>query len=234
LRIVLVGTQHPGNIGSAARAMKNMGLADLALVAPRRFPHDEATAMASNATDLLETAKVFDSLPQALADCSRVVATSSRPRSLSVPVTTPRELATRWAAGAFGGTLAIVFGRERNGLTNQELEHAQELLAIPTSAEYPSLNLAAAVQIVSYELCAAAGAPVSRGEAHEPVSQDEMERFFEHLERVIIATRFLNPDNPRLLMRRLRRLYARAEPDANEMNILRGILTSVEESISRR
>lgn len=229
-----MGTQHPGNIGSAARAMKNMGLSDLALVAPRRFPHAEADAMASNATDLLAAATVFDTLPEALADCARVVATSSRPRTISVPVTSPRELAMRQASGAFGGKLAIVFGRERNGLTNQELEHAQELLAIPTSAEYPSLNLAAAVQIVCYELCACAGTTTAGGEPHEPVSQEDMERFFEHLERVVIATRFLNPDNPRFLMRRLRRLYGRAAPDANEMNILRGILTSVEESLARR
>ena len=213
--------------------MKNMGLADLALVAPRRFPHAEAVAMASNAGDILESAKVFATLPEALADCARVVATTARPRSLSAPVTTPREWAARHAAEGLPGRVAVVFGRERTGLTNQELEHAQELMVIPTATEYSSLNLAAAVQIVAYELRASVGTPIGREDAHEPVTQDEMERFYAHLERVLVSTRFLNPDNPRLLMRRLRRLYGRAAPDANEMNILRGILTSVEESISR-
>jgi TrmH family RNA methyltransferase len=234
IRIVLVGTQHPGNIGAAARAMKNMGLSELALVAPRRFPHPEASAMASNAADILDRAMVFDSLPAALAGCARSVATTARPRSLSVPVHTPREWAARQAAGEFPGRTAIVFGRERTGLTNQELEHAQALLVIPTASEYAALNLAAAVQIVAYELCASAGTPVPRGEAHLPVAQEELERFYVHLERMLVATRFLDPDNPRFLMRRLRRLFGRAEPDANEMNILRGILTAVEETIARR
>jgi TrmH family RNA methyltransferase len=230
---VLVETQHPGNIGSAARAMKNMGLSDLALVAPRRFPHDEASAMASNARDILESAKVYATLPEALADCARVVATTARPRTLSAPVSTPREWATRRASGEFRGRVAILFGRERTGLTNQELEHAQELLVIPTPSEYSSLNVAAAVQIVAYELVASAGVGGPQGDAHAPVGQEDMERFYTHLERTLVATRFLNPDNPRLLMRRLRHLYGRAAPDANEMNILRGILTSVEESLSR-
>jgi TrmH family RNA methyltransferase len=234
IRVVLVGTQHPGNIGSAARAMKNMGLGELALVATRAFPHREATAMASNAGDVLERARVFATLPEAVADCARVVATTARPRSLSVPVSTPREWASRLADGEHEGRVAVVFGRERVGLTNQELEHAQELIVVPTASDYASLNLAAAVQVVTYELCLAAGTDVPRGELHEPVAQDEMERFYGHLERVLVATKFLDPTNPRLLMRRLRRLYGRAAPDANEMNILRGILTSVEEGLGRR
>lgn len=234
-RIVLVGTQHPGNIGSAARAMKNMGLADMALVAPKRFPHAEARALASSATDILDRATVHGTLPEALEDCARVVASTARPRSLSVPVYTPREWVARLSSHPVQGRIAILFGRERIGLTNQELEHAQELLVIPTAPDYSSLNLAAAVQIVTYELCTASpGAQPRDEDAHQPVSQDDMERYYAHLERVLVATRFLDPANPRLLMRRLRRLYGRAAPDANEMNILRGILTAVEEGIGRK
>jgi len=233
VRIVLVGTQHPGNIGAAARAMKNMGLAELALVAPRAFPHHEATAMASNADDLLDRAQVYATLAEAVADCAHVVATSARPRSISVPVMTPRVWAGRMAAGALGGRVALLFGRERTGLTNQELELAQEIVVIPTGGEYSSLNLAAAVQILTYELCAAAGGAIPPGEPHLPVDSAEMERFYSHLERVLVATRFLDPSNPRLLMRRLRRLFSRAAPDANEASILRGILTSVEERLRR-
>jgi tRNA/rRNA methyltransferase/tRNA (cytidine32/uridine32-2'-O)-methyltransferase len=233
VRIVLVGTQHPGNIGAAARAMKNMGLADLALVAPRAFPHSEAAAMASNASDVLDRARVYATLAEAVADCAYVVATTARPRSISVPVTTARDWAARVGAGACGGRVALIFGRERTGLTNRELDVAREIVVIPTIGEYASLNLAAAVQILSYELCVVAGGGIPRGEPHLPVDNEEMERFYAHLERVLVATRFLDPSNPRFLMRRLRRLFGRAAPDANEANILRGILTSVEESLRR-
>lgn len=233
VRIVLVGTQHPGNIGAAARAMKNMGLADLALVSPHRFPDPRADAMASNATDLLATATVHADLASALQDCARVYATTARSRSLAVPVVTPREAAEQLRSGSFEGRVAVLFGRERTGLTNAELDFAQQIIAIPTAAEYPSLNIAAAVQIVSYELGVAGGAQAPAGEPHVPVAQADMERFYTHLEQVLVQTRFLNPDNPRLLMRRLRRLYARAAPDANEMNILRGMLTAVQDTIRR-
>jgi tRNA/rRNA methyltransferase/tRNA (cytidine32/uridine32-2'-O)-methyltransferase len=234
VRVVLVGTQHPGNVGAAARAMKTMGLTDLALVAPRRFPHAEAEAMAAHADDLLEAAAVHADLRDAIAGCTRVVATTARPRSISVPVSTPREWATRMAAGeSAGGRVALVFGRERTGLTNQELELAQEIVVIPTGTDYASLNLAAAVQVLAYELCATVGNATVQVPQHVPVDAAELERFFVHLETVLVRIRFLDPDNPRFLMRRLRRLFGRAAPDANETNILRGILTAVEASLRR-
>ena len=233
LRIVLVEPQHPGNIGAAARAMKNFGLSDLALVAPHKFPHAEASAMAANAGDVLASARVFESLPEALADCSRVIATSARPRYISVPVSTPNEWAALAAQGDEGeGRIALVFGRERSGLTNDELDYAHRLIVIPTGNADSSLNLAAAVQIVAYEVGMATGAAIpERIAAHRPVGQEEMERFYVHLERALTGTRFLDPRNPRLLLRRLRKLVGRAAPDANEMNILRGILTSIEDAL---
>ncbi|MDB5987037.1 MAG: methyltransferase [Nevskia sp.] len=233
LRVVLVEPQHPGNIGACARAMKNFGLRELALVAPLKFPHADASAMASNAGDVLDAAQVYATLPEALADCSRVVASSARPRYISVPVSTPRDWAQR-AAQAFaagdGGRIALLFGRERTGLTNEELERAHELIVIPTGGIDSSLNLAAAVQILSYEIGLAAGAAIpQRIVGDQPVDQTEMERFYEHLQRALIGTRFLDPEHPRLLMRRLRKLFGRAAPSANEMSILRGILTSIED-----
>lgn len=234
LRIVLVEPQHPGNIGAAARAMKNFGLRELALVAPEQFPHAQASAMAANAGDVLAAAQVFANLKDALADCARVVATSARPRYISVPVSTPREWAARAASGeaeALGaGRIALLFGRERSGLTNEELDCAHELIVIPTGAEDSSLNLAAAVQILAYEIGLAGSAAIpERIASHKPVAQEQMERFYVHLERALTGTRFLDPANPRLLMRRLRKLFGRAAPDKNEMNILRGILTSIED-----
>lgn len=233
IRIVLVGTQHPGNIGSAARAMKTMGLRELRLVAPRAFPHPEATALAAGADDLLERAQVCTDLGEALADCAWVAASTARPRHISVPVYTPREWAQRLAGGAVQGRIALLFGSERVGLSNRELDHAQEIVTIPVDPGYGSLNLGAAVQVLCYELRLASGALPPEPEPHRPVDQAELERYYEHLQRVLVRTRFLDPDNPRLLMRRLRRLYSRAAPDANEMNILRGMLTAVEDSLRR-
>jgi len=237
VRIVLVAPQHPGNIGSAARAMKNMGLKNLVLIAPRAFPHPEATAMASNATDVLDAARVFADLPAALADCPRVFATSARPRYLTVPVSTPREWVTHLPDHAALGPLAILFGRERTGLTNEELDHAQELIVIPTGGEDSSLNLAAAVQVVAYEIQLAAQglgpAAPAVDKAFPPATHADMERFYVHLEQTLVRTQFLDPGNPRFLMRRLRLLFARALPDTNELNILRGILTSVENTLRR-
>jgi tRNA (cytidine32/uridine32-2'-O)-methyltransferase len=232
LRIVLVHPQHPGNIGAAARAMKTMGFSDLTLVAPRQFPHSNADAMASGAADLLASARVVRTLAEAVADCTRVVATSSRTRSLSLPVFEPREWAARWASGSLGRQVALLFGPERVGLTNEILESCQEIVSIPVDAAYASLNLAQAVQVLCYEL-RLTHAPPRPAEAHEPVEQAELELFFAHLEEVLIALAFLDPDNPRLLMRRLRRLFARATPDFNEINILRGILAAVEARIER-
>jgi RNA methyltransferase, TrmH family, group 1 len=232
VRVVLVGAQHPGNIGAAARAMKTMGLRELVLVAPRRFPDPQAAAMASGAEDLLERARVCATLDEALAGCTHVAATTARQRYLSLPLFTPREWVARHASGAVGGHIALMFGRERVGLTNEEVDRCQELISIPADPEYSSLNLSQAVQVLAYEIRASqpAGLVV---EAHEPVDAAEMERFYQHLEQTLVDLRFLNPDNPRLLMRRLRRLFARAAPDANEMNILRGMLTHAQQAVTR-
>lgn len=231
--IVLVGTTHPGNIGAVARAMKNMGLARLRLVQPRVFPSADATARAAGADDLLAAAQVYDSLEEAVADCALVVGASARVRAIACPSLTPRACAERVAAGSQPGMAAIVFGREHSGLSNEELDRCHYQLHIPTHPGFSSLNVAAAAQIVCYELLLAAGTEVSpvavtAGE-EEGVSHEEMERFYDHLQVVLTELDFLDPANPRHLMRRLRRLYNRARPDRNEMNILRGILTAVQD-----
>jgi tRNA/rRNA methyltransferase/tRNA (cytidine32/uridine32-2'-O)-methyltransferase len=233
IRVVLVGTQHPGNIGSAARAMKTMGLRNLVLVAPEAFPDARANALAVNAVDLLEQAQVFATLDEALAGCSRVAATTARQRHISAPGYIARDWAERLAQSELAGDIAVLFGRERTGLFNEEIDRAQELIHIPTSEDYTSLNMASAVQIVCYELLLASGAPPLELPGHEPVDQVDMERFYVHLEEVLVRTRFIDRTNPRLLMRRLRKLYGRSAPDANEMRILRGILTSVTDTLER-
>jgi TrmH family RNA methyltransferase len=237
VRIVLVGTTHPGNIGATARAMKNMGLRDLALVRPKLFPHEDATARASGAEDLLESASVHDTLADALADCSYVAATSARSRSIGWPCMAPRECAERLVAEARRGLPAIVFGPEKSGLTNDDLDRCNTLLTIPTDPGFSSLNLAMAVQVVSYELRVAGFGslqPDPGRDGHIPLAGGaDLERFYGHLERVLTASGFLDPENPRHLMRRLRRLFARAEPDQNEINILRGILASIERPVQR-
>ena len=227
VRIVLVEPQHPGNIGAAARAMKTMGLADLALVRPEKFPHKDATDMAVGAADLLERAQVFANLRTAVADCAYVVGSSARLRSLPHNTLTPRELAPRLAR-EIEGRIAILFGSERVGLSNADLELCHALVSVPANPEFRVLNLAAAVQILAYELRLADGAELRGAPVREPVDANEMELFFQHLERVLVDIKFLNPSHPRQLMRRLKRLVARAEPDQNEMNILRGILAAIE------
>jgi tRNA (cytidine32/uridine32-2'-O)-methyltransferase len=227
IRIVLVEPQHPGNIGAAARAMKTMGLSDLALVRPEKFPHKDATDMAVGAADVLERAQVFSNLQAAIADCTFVVGSSARLRSLPHNTTTPRELAPRLARD-IAGRIALLFGPERVGLSNDDLESCHELVSVPADPEFRVLNLAAAVQILCYELRLAAEPGLPGAPERQPVDANEMELFFQHLERVLVHIRFLNPEHPRQLMRRLKRMYARAAPDENEMNILRGILAAME------
>jgi tRNA (cytidine32/uridine32-2'-O)-methyltransferase len=232
VRIILVETSHPGNIGAVARAMKNMGLGDLVLVNPRYFPHEDASARASGAEDLLQSARVVSSVDEALADCNYVAGASARPRTIEWPLMEPRECAERLLqeSASASGTVAVLFGPEKSGLTNDHMDRCDTLLSIPTISSFSSLNLAMAVQVVSYELRVAALA----GEIAEVVRDtplatgDEMEHFYRHLETVLTDSGFLDPENPRLLMRRLRRLFVRAEPDKNEVNILRGILASLE------
>lgn len=235
IRIVLVNTTHPGNIGAVARAMKTMGLPQLYLVEPRQFPSADATARASGADDVLAHAVVTASVDEALADCSLVVGTSNRERTIGLPCMDARQCAERIGEEAGSGAVAILFGTEHSGLSNADLDRCHYQLRIPTNPAFPSLNIAAAVQVVAYELCMAArAAPVVRLDERVSVTAGEMERFYAHLEEVLVAIEFLNPESPRQLMRRLRRLYNRLHPDENEMNILRGILTAMQRQLTRR
>ena len=230
IRIVLVGTTHPGNIGACARAMKNMGILDLALVAPLHFPHEEATARASGAADILTNAAVVDSIEEAIEDCVYVAGASARSRSINWPSMDARDCAARLMKESRQGTVAAVFGPENSGLSNAHLDHCHTLLTIPTDPGFSSLNLAMAVQVLTYELRAAR--TTDKSPEYEPdappATSAELEHFYAHLEQVLTDARFLDRDNPRHLMRRLRRLFIRAKPDQNELNILRGMLAAVD------
>jgi len=231
IRIVLVGTSHPGNIGSSARAMKVMGLRELYLVSPVQFPDATATAMASGADDLLATARVVDTLEAAVADCRLVLGTSARLRSLPWPLQTPREAAGQAADGARHAQVAVVFGREKSGLSNAEMHLCHGMIHVPTSDQYNSLNLAMAVQIMAYELrlaCLGEKLPPQQPDA-PPARTEDLERLFEHMESALVTIGFLNPANPRHLMARLRRLFLRAGLDETEVNILRGVLSAAEQ-----
>jgi len=228
LRIVLVGAQHPGNIGAAARAMKVMGLHDLALVAPQRYPDPEASARASGADDVLERARVFDTLEDAIGDCGLAIGTSARGRHTQWPLVDARTAATRAIERAQDQRVALVFGRERSGLANAELDLCQLNLQVPTNSDYRSLNLAAAVQVVAYELRMAAGDRPEAVSPQEAVSTADMEGLYGHWQEVLVASGFLDPQAPGVLMRRIRRLFNRAAPDRNELNILRGALRALD------
>jgi TrmH family RNA methyltransferase len=230
VRIILVGTTHPGNIGATARAMKNMGLSDLMLVSPKHFPHEDATARASGAEDILDIASVVSSLEEALDDCTYVAGASARARTIGWPAMTPRECAPRLVQESDHGIAAVVFGSEKSGLTNEDIDRCNTLLTIPTEPGFSSLNLAMAVQVLTYELRVAAmtaDEPPPEPES-PPATGTERENFYAHLEQVLTRSGFLDPENPRLLMRRLRRLFTKAELDQNEVNILRGMLASLD------
>jgi tRNA (cytidine32/uridine32-2'-O)-methyltransferase len=233
VRVVLVGTLHSGNIGSAARAMKNMGLNRLYLAAPLEFPHREATYRSVQAVDVLENAVVTTTLEEAVADCTLVIGTSARERRIQLPQLGPREMGSACLARHHGEQIALVFGREDSGLNNEELRLCHWHVHVPTSAEYSSLNLAAAVQLLCYELRMAALDALCDGSPPEPqwdeplATVEGVERFYEHLELTLRDIGFLNPAAPRQLMTRLRRLFNRVRLDQMELNILRGILTEV-------
>lgn len=245
VRVVLVNTSHPGNIGGAARAMKNMGLTRLVLVEPRRFPDHGASARAAGADDILTDAVVVDTLEEAIADCVLVLGTSARDRRIPWPVVDPREAAHKvldQLAELPDAQVALVFGREDAGLTSDELQRCQFHLHIPSNPDFSSLNLAAAVQVVVYELRMLAlqrqSLPTSlqkvetSSTANEmPTTADEMEQYFAHLQQVLVEIGFLDPHQPRHLMPRLRRLYGRIRVNRMEMNILRGILTETQKAI---
>lgn len=232
IRIVLVQTYHPGNIGAIARAMKTMGLKELYLVDPREYPAEEASNRAAGALDVLDSATVVQTLPEAIADCTQVFATSARKRNYSRPQVTA-EQAADWIKENPNEKIAIVFGRERMGLSNEQLEMCQQLLYIPGNPEYDVLNIGAAVQIVSYELFKQFG--LHRDELLETSSDDEiyanqvdLERFYQHLENTLSDTGFLVKNHPGEAMKRLQQMFARAQPNAKELRMLRGILGSVD------
>ena len=238
IRIVLVNSTHPGNISGVARAMKNMGLSRLVLVAPLNYPHEQARWRAASAEDLLASAVVVDSVEEAIADCQFVVGTSARERRIPWPLLDPRQCAGRIGSLSDREQVAVLFGREDRGLTNEELQQCNLHLNIPTSDAYSSLNLAMAVQIVCYELRML----LVQGElaADEDAQWDtpfatveNMERFYVHLEETLTELEFLDPAAPRQLMARLRRLYGRVRLDEMELNILRGILTETHKWVAR-
>lgn len=232
IRIVLVETSHPGNIGAAARAMKNMGLGELVLVRPQRFPDAEAVARASGADDVLAAARVAASETEALAGCGLVLATTARDRDHYHRILDVREAAQRAVAEAASAPVAIMFGAERSGLSNEALLHAHALLRIPTAGGYSSLNLAMAVQVACYELLRAAGSgAVAPAPREQPLADAaELARLFEHLNTVLQEIDFRDrTPSGNSLINRIRRFLQRAELDTNEVNILRGILTHVQQ-----
>lgn len=228
--MVLCETAHPGNIGAAARALKTMGLGQLVLVAPQRYPDPQAEWLAVGAIDVLARARVCANLDQALAGCAFTVACTARPREVAVPMVAARDAAARIVEVARDQPVALVFGNETYGLTAAEVSKCQLLATIPADPDYSSLNVAAAVQVLAYELrLAAVGATVrhSSGKLPEHATHEEIERFYEHLERSLLAAGFLNPRSPKKLMARLRRLFGRAQLEQEEVNILRGVIKTL-------
>lgn len=240
VRVVMVNTTLPGNIGSAARAMKTMGLTDLVLVDPKKPIDEEAVARSSGATDILEAATQVSSLDEAIGDCGLVIGTSARSRSIPWPLLNPRQCAERTILTSKRQKVAIVFGREDRGLTNEELAKCQAHVHIPTNPDYSSLNIASAIQVICYELRMAVESEVNLSSEFwgvdwdkELASAHELEGFINHLERVMIESDFLDPENPRYVMTRLRRLFNRSLPDKVEINVLRGILSSISKKMNR-
>ncbi|MCP3322244.1 tRNA (cytosine(32)/uridine(32)-2'-O)-methyltransferase TrmJ [Aeromonas hydrophila] len=231
IRIVLVNTSHTGNMGSAARAMKTMGLSQMVLVDPQAQPDDNAYALAAGASDLLANTRIVSTLDEAIADCGLVIGTSARSRTLSWPMLDPREAGEKLVTEGMQHPVALVFGRERTGLTNDELQKCHYHVAIAANPEYSSLNLAMAVQTLCYEVRMHWLQQEQVGETDMAVdypSAEQLEGFYQHLEQTLLKTGFIADDHPGQVMSKLRRLFNRARPEAVELNILRGILTSVQ------
>lgn len=230
VRVVLMHTSHPGNIGAVARAMKNMCLEQLVLVQPAQFPSAEATARAAGADDLLAHAHCCATLDDAVANCGLVIGASARLRSVRVVELDPRACAHRVLQASRDIPVALLFGREQSGLTNEELERCHALVHIPSNPEYSSLNLAQAVQIIAYEVHLAHLTGEWTGSAPEfpPCTAEAMEHFYAHLEQTLIQLEFLDPTRPTQMLHRLRRLFQRAQPDTHELGILRGILSAAQ------
>lgn len=235
IKIVLVETSHTGNMGSAARAMKTMGLTNLCLVNPVIKPDSQSISLAAGASDIIKQAQIFSSLEAAVADCSLVIGTSARPRSLQWPNLTPKECGDKIIAEACRhAQVALVFGRERVGLTNDELQKCHFHVSIPANPDYSSLNLAMSVQVLSYEIRMSllsvqeASIKLDEQDINEYPKDEDIERFYHHLEQTLLQTGFINPHHPGQIMGRLRRLFTRARIEQQELNILRGILTSID------
>lgn len=239
IKIILVGTTHPGNIGASARAMKTMGLTQLYLVQPKLFPNAEATARASGADDILANARVFDSFEKAIKDCHFVFGTSTRNRSIPWPLFSPESAAKETARLVQEqSSVAIVFGRESSGLANSELELCNAMIQIDSNPEFASLNIASAVQIIVYEVRKLVLAGVT---SHEDktgktpaASVEQIQQLYEHLEASLVDIDYFDPDKPRRLMRRLKRIINRTQLDTNEYNIARGILSAIQEVAKKR
>jgi tRNA (cytidine32/uridine32-2'-O)-methyltransferase len=234
IRIVLVNTSHPGNIGAAARAMKNMGLSSLYLVEPKQHPTMEAYRRSVGANDVLDSAVVVSDLNQAISGCLWVAGTSARLRTIEWPILAPRECVQQGIEHLDQGEIAIVFGRENSGLTNEEMEKCNALLHIPTNAEYSSLNLAAAVQVVCYEFRLALihektiKAKSKKHREDALASSDQLEGMYQHLHDALGALDFFGTNNPDVVMRRLKGLFNRAGTTQREVSIVRGICSAVQ------
>ena len=231
VRFVLSHTSHPGNIGSAARAIRTMGFDRLTLVAPEAFPHGDAYALAAGALDVLDRATVFGSLAEAVGDCTLVIGATARLRGVSLDEWSPREAARRVLSAAESGhEVAIVFGNERAGLSNDEIKLCHAALHIPSDPGYSSLNLAQAVQVAAYELRIGQleGVAAREGNADAPATSAELKGFFDHLDATLDAIDFHKGRSPRTIMRRLRKLFLRARPDQRELRVLRGILADAQ------
>jgi len=239
IRIVLVETTHPGNIGASARAMKTMGFSRLHLVKPKLFPNAEATARAAGADDILANVQVHQSLSEAVNDCVLVIGTSARVRNISCPILSPDRVNTEILECVRSESqVAIVFGRESSGLSNEELDVCNKMTMIPTSDDFSSLNLASAVQLICYELFKFSKANNRDDQKlidkSETITNEELNKFYEHLQQCLIEINYLDPEKPRKLMRRLKQLFNRSALDQNEYNILRGILSAVQEKVRQK
>jgi len=226
IKFILFEPTHPGNIGAAARAIKTMGFDKLCLINPIEHPHPEARARSAGALDVLLGAEVFDNLQDAIKGCGLIIGTTARTRRISVPIKNIRETASSIFAEAKQKPVAVIFGPEKSGLINAQVDCCNQLVNIPSIGSYKSLNLAMAVQIVAYELRVANEALPTEIRARNLASNEEIELFYNHLNQVLLETGFLDPKNPKQLMRRLRTLFNRAQMDENEINIMRGILAS--------
>lgn len=242
VRIVLVETSHPGNIGAAARAMKNMGICRLVLVAPISFPHEKATWRSASASDVVENAMVVETLDEAIAGCQLVIGTSARDRRIPWPMLDPKQCGEKVESEQRqGAEVALVFGREAHGLKNEELQKCHFHVNIPTGKAYSSLNLAMAVQVLCYEVLQAQisqqipdGAEIEQPWDMDYATTEATENFFVHLEETLVDVGFHDPENPRQLMTRLRRMFNRIRPDQMEVNILRGFLTAIQQTIKKK